>query len=156
MLVRGKSLEATMSRYLINRINAQHNIEVITETEVSALEGENGRLQTVRWRHRRTGEETARPIPHVFLFIGAEPNANWLKPYGIAVDAKGFICTNIGENARPLETSQPGVFAIGDVRSNSVKRVASAVGEGAQVIATIHTYLAETRESSAKPEAAHG
>jgi thioredoxin reductase (NADPH) len=156
MLVRGKGLEATMSRYLISRIAAQHNIEVVTETEVNALEGENGQLQTVRWRHRHSGGETARPIRHVFLFIGAEPNANWLKPYGVTVDAKGFICTNIGENARPLETSQPGVFAIGDVRSGSVKRVASAVGEGAQVIATVHTYLAEMRENGAKTEAAHG
>ena len=150
MLIRGRTLETSMSRYLVNRIAAQRNIQVLTETEVSALEGANGKLDTIRWRHRATGEETARPIRHLFLFIGADPNTDWLLPCGVALDAKGFVMANTepGENARPLETNRQGVFAIGDVRSGSVKRVASAVGEGAQVVAALHAYLSAVRETT--------
>jgi len=137
-----------MSQYLVNRIAAQPNIEVVSETEVSALNGSNGKLDSIRWRHRRSGTETERPVRHLFLLIGAEPNTDWLRPSGIAVDAKGFILANseLAPSARPLETSKAGVFVIGDVRSGSVKRVASAVGEGAQVVAAIHSYLATARE----------
>jgi thioredoxin reductase (NADPH) len=137
MIVRGKSLDATMSRYLCDRIAAQPNIEVLTETEVTALEGPDGALETVRWRNRATGEETAKAIRHLFLLIGAAPNTNWLAQSGIALDDKGFVKTD------GLMTNKRGVFAIGDVRSGSVKRVASSVGEGAQVVAAIHAYLAE-------------
>jgi thioredoxin reductase (NADPH) len=94
----------------------------------------------VRWRHN--GAETRRPIRHVFNFIGADPNTDWLASSGIALDKKGFITTGVGGRG-PLETSEPGVFAIGDVRSGSTKRVAAAVGEGAQVVAALHAYLAD-------------
>jgi thioredoxin reductase (NADPH) len=151
MLVRGASLEATMSHYLVERINAQPNIEILVDSEISKLEGEPGALTAIRWRRRSTGEETRRPIRHVFLFIGAEPNTDWLKSCRVEVDAKGFVCTSaeLGRAASLLETSRPGIFAIGDVRSGSVKRVASAVGEGAQVVAAIHAYLADMRHAIA-------
>ena len=142
MIVRGRSLEATMSRYLIDRIYAQPNIEVVLETEIVELEGENGDLRNVTLRHRRTGETAAHAIRHVFLFIGADPNTDWLAGSGVALDAKGFIRT--GENGRTaLETCHSGVFAIGDVRAGSVKRVGAAIGEGAQVVAALHAYLAQ-------------
>jgi thioredoxin reductase (NADPH) len=141
LILRGRSLDASMSRYLIDRIAAQPNIEVLTETGVIALEGQEGILETIRWRHLRTGEETKRPIRHLFLFIGAEPNTAWLAQSGVLLDEKGFVRAE--GNLRPLETSRDGVFAIGDVRSGSVKRVAAAVGEGAQVVATLHSYLAQ-------------
>ena len=152
LLMRGLRLEDTMSHYLVERIAAQDNIEVLPQTEVTALVGQGGVLDAIRWRNRATGEETARDIRHLFLFIGAEPNTAWLRPCGITLDAKGFVLTNaeLGQGKRLLETSRPGIFAIGDVRSGSVKRVASAVGEGAQVIATLHTYLAE-RGTAAPP-----
>jgi thioredoxin reductase (NADPH) len=152
LLMRGPRLEDTMSHYLVERIAAQDNIEVLPQTEVTALIGERGVLNAIRWRNRTTGQETTRDIRHLFLFIGAEPNTDWLRPCGIALDAKGFVLTNaeLGRGKRLLETSRPGIFAIGDVRSGSVKRVASAVGEGAQVIATLHTYLAE-RDAAAPP-----
>jgi thioredoxin reductase (NADPH) len=98
----------------------------------------------VRWRCRASGEEVRRPIRHLFLFIGADPNTDWLSGSGVALDAKGFVLTgsDVGGDRRPLETSRRGVFAIGDVRSGSVKRVAAAVGEGAQVVAGLHSFLA--------------
>ncbi|HWA92205.1 MAG TPA: FAD-dependent oxidoreductase [Rhizomicrobium sp.] len=138
MIVRGKSLDATMSRYLCDRIAAQPNIEVLTGTEVVALSGANGALEEVRWRNRATGAEDSRPIRHLFLLIGAAPNTKWLAQSGIRLDEKGFVRTD------GLMTNRRGVFAIGDVRSGSVKRVASSVGEGAQVVAAIHGYLAES------------
>jgi thioredoxin reductase (NADPH) len=94
----------------------------------------------------RAGEER-RPVRHLFLFIGAEPNTDWLGGSGVALDDKGFIVTGPEADAgrRPHETSVPGVFAVGDVRSGSVKRVAASVGEGAQVVATLHGYLADVR-----------
>ena len=114
-----------MSRYLIDRIAAQPNIEVLTETAVTALEGQDGTLEAIRWRHLRTAEETRRPIRHLFLFIGADPNTDWLAQSGVLLDGKGFVRAD--GNLRPLETSRAGVFAIGDVRAGSVKRVAAAV-----------------------------
>ena len=145
LLVRGPSLEATMSSYLIERIESQPNITVLTQTVVTALEGQHGTLAAIRWRHGPSGAETTRPVRHLFLFIGATPNAQWLARYDIALDDKGFVRTEpgIGHGGRPLETSRPGVFAIGDIRSGSVKRVAAAVGEGAQVVATLHAFLAD-------------
>jgi thioredoxin reductase (NADPH) len=150
-LVRGTGLEASMSRYLIDRIAARPNVEVLTQTEVSAIEGQRGVLEAIRWRHRPSGRETRRPIRHLFLFIGAEPNTEWLSQYDVALDDKGFVRTdaNLGNGGRPLETSRPGVFAIGDVRSGSVKRVAAAVGEGAQVVAALHAFLAHTDDKPA-------
>jgi thioredoxin reductase (NADPH) len=145
LLMRGKKLEDSMSQYLVERIAALDNVEVVAETEICALEGKDGKLTGIRWRHRPSGKETSRPVRHVFLFIGAEPNTDWLKSSGVKVDKKSFVCTGaeLGENHPALETSKPGVFAIGDVRSGSTKRVAAAVGEGAQVVAALHTRFAE-------------
>ncbi|MGO4705130.1 FAD-dependent oxidoreductase [Microvirga sp. 2MCAF38] len=151
LLVRGAGLDASMSRYLVERIKAQPNIKVLTETTVTALDGQEGNLELVRWCSP-AGEEAARPIRHLFLFIGADPNTDWLAHSDIALDGKGFIQTGVetGEERHPLETNRSGVFAIGDVRSGSVKRVAAAVGEGAQVVAAVHAYLArEGRQPSA-------
>jgi thioredoxin reductase (NADPH) len=150
LLVRGGSLEASMSRYLVDRIAGLPNVEVVTRATVSGLEGHGSVLEAVRWR-RHDGAEVRRPIRHLFLFIGAGPNTDWLSGSGIALDDKGFVRTGdaAGAGRRPLETSRAGVFAIGDVRSGSVKRVAAAVGEGAQVVATLHAYLAGVAESPA-------
>ncbi len=150
MLVRGPGLAASMSRYLIERIAATPNIEILTRTEITHLTGarQTG-VETVTWRGP-LGEKTTRPIRHVFLFLGAEPATEWLKDYDVAVDNRGFVTT--GDD---LQTTVPGVFAIGDVRAGSVKRVGAAIGEGAAVVAQIHTYLAMQRKaalaSSARP-----
>jgi thioredoxin reductase (NADPH) len=144
LIARGKSLDATMSRYLCDRIAAQPNIEVLTETEVTALEGADGILEHVRWRRHSDGKETRRQIRHVFLFIGAAPNTGWLAECGIERDGKGFVIAPAfaNETRLPFETNRRGIFAIGDVRSDSIKRVAAGVGEGAQVVAALHAYLA--------------
>jgi thioredoxin reductase (NADPH) len=144
LLVRGDDLAASMSRYLVDRIRGLTNVEVLTRTGVTGLEGRDGVLEAIRWRRGASGEEVRRPIQHLFLFIGAEPNTDWLAGSGVALDAKGFVLTgaDTSKKLRPLETSREGVFAIGDVRSGSIKRVAAAVGEGAQVVATLHAHLA--------------
>jgi thioredoxin reductase (NADPH) len=146
ILVRGAGLDATMSRYLIDRLASLPNVELVAHAEVSALEGADGRLEALAWRDVRSGAETRAPIRHLFLFIGAEPNTDWLAGSGIALDGKGFIATGpeIGAG-HALETSLPGVFAIGDVRAGSVKRVAAAVGEGAQAVAAVHAFLSAAR-----------
>jgi thioredoxin reductase (NADPH) len=143
MLVRRGDLATTMSRYLVDRIRGLNNIEVVTGATVSGLEGNDGVLEAVRWRLSTTDQEVRRPIRHLFLFIGAEPNTDWLVNSGITLDAKGFILTgdDAGGNRHQLETTRRGVFAIGDVRAKSVKRVAAAVGEGAQVVAALHSFL---------------
>jgi thioredoxin reductase (NADPH) len=145
MLVRRFDLTATMSRYLVDRIQGLSNVEVVTDATVSGLEGRDGILETVRWRIGKTGQEIERPIRHLFLFIGAEPNTDWLAGSGIALDNKGFILTGeaAGAGRHLLETARRGIFAIGDVRATSVKRVAGAVGEGAQVVAALHAFLAD-------------
>ncbi|HXC57226.1 MAG TPA: FAD-dependent oxidoreductase [Rhizomicrobium sp.] len=140
MLVRGAGLAATMSRYLIDRIAAQPNIELIAHSEITQLRGDKRVLNAVCWTDRVSGVQTEKPIAHVFLFIGADPNTDWLSQCDVRLDAKGFVCTS---ETRPLETNHPGIFAIGDVRSGSVKRVAASVGEGAQVVSAIHAYLAD-------------
>ena len=143
MLVRRRNLEETMSHYLVDRIRGLANIDVVTEAAVSGLEGSGGILEAVRWRIGTSPREIRRPIRHLFLFIGADPNTGWLDGSGVALDAKGFVLTGDGaDGARhALETARRGVFAIGDVRASSVKRVAAAVGEGAQVVAALHTFL---------------
>ncbi|HTK35214.1 MAG TPA: FAD-dependent oxidoreductase, partial [Caulobacteraceae bacterium] len=162
LIVRRDGLQATMSRYLIDRIASLPNVELHTNTEICALEQEpDGTLEAVRWRGRDAQEER-RPIRHLFLFVGADPNTEWLVDCGFALDEKGFLLTGPSLEAsdlkpygwaearrRPagLETNRPGVFAIGDVRSGSTKRVASAVGEGAAVVAQIHAYLSSSRAS---------
>jgi thioredoxin reductase (NADPH) len=144
VLVRGEDLSSSMSSYLVDRITSLPNVEVVTRAQVSGLEGADGMLEAVRWRRSGSAEEVRRPVCHLFLFIGADPNTDWLAGSGVALDAKGFVLTGpeAGTGRVPLETSRRGVFAIGDVRSRSVKRVAAAVGEGAQVMATLHEYLA--------------
>ncbi|MEA2779361.1 MAG: thioredoxin reductase [Rhodospirillaceae bacterium] len=156
MLVRGPSLAESMSRYLIDRIEATENIEVLTETEIASLSGSPERqLERVRWRHNPTGMETEKPIRNVFLMIGADPATGWLQGSGVALDEKQFIRTGMNDQAHktrsdgnsgrplPLESSIPGVFAVGDVRSGSVKRVGGAIGEGAAVVAQLHTVLSD-------------
>jgi thioredoxin reductase (NADPH) len=144
LLCRGVSLRKSMSAYLVERIEGLPNVEVLTRTEVTALEGAHGVLESIRWRTMPSGNETRREIRHLFLLIGAEPNTSWLDASDVARDAKGFILTGYGHGRPALQTSRDGVFAIGDVRAGSTKRVAAAVGEGAQVIAAIHRFLAET------------
>src|SRR6202023_3183787 len=146
LLARRESLEETMSHYLVERIKAQPNIEVVTRCEVTALEGCEGNLESLRCRHYSPNVETTRAISHLFLFVGAEPNTDWLAQCDVALDEKGFVRTGEvgGEKRHALETNRSGVFAIGDVRSGSVKRVAAAVGEGAQVVSALHAYLARS------------
>jgi thioredoxin reductase (NADPH) len=147
MLIRGQGLAATMSSYLVERIRATANITLHPHSEIAALGGDDEGLRTVTVAHRETGlhEYAARCV---FVFVGADPNTEWLSDCGVHVDDKGFICTGpdaagFGDTTPAgLETSVPGVFAIGDVRANSTKRVAAAVGEGAAVVAQLHGYLA--------------
>jgi len=143
MIVRGKSLDATMSRYLVDRIESLPNVEVVTQAQISKLTGADGILDTICWRDG-AHTEIERQIRHLFLFIGAQPNTDWLASAGITLDSKGFILTGTAASADRfgLETSIRGVFAIGDVRAGSTKRVAAAVGEGAQAVAAVHTFLA--------------
>lgn len=144
LLVRGNSLASQMSRYLVDRITGLPNVEVLTQITVTALEGRNGILEAIRWRQAASSEEVRRSIRHLFLFIGAEPNTDWLSGSGVNLNKRGFVLTGseLSGKRRSLETSRQGVFAIGDVRAGSVKRVAAAVGEGAQVVSMIHTSLA--------------
>lgn len=151
LVVRGVGLEASMSRYLIDRIAALPNVELHTGTEITALAGEPGvALEEASFRNRDTGKVSAYPLRHVFLFIGADPNTNWLEGCHVGLDDRGFVKTGDlagkawpAQNRRPLplETAVPGVFAIGDVRAGSTKRVAAAVGEGAAVVAQIHALV---------------
>jgi thioredoxin reductase (NADPH) len=153
MVIRGGGLGASMSRYLIERIEATPNIELVFNTEVVGLEGTALSLERVRWRSRLSGEEISFEIGNLFLFAGADPATGWLDGCGVALDRAGFVVTgaqseqNSGGVAPALETSVPGVFAVGDVRSGSVKRVGGAIGEGAQVVAALHGFLGD----SAKP-----
>ena len=150
MMVRGPSLAESMSLFLIERIAATSNIELMTETEIVALHGPAGAgLEKVRWRDRRAGQESEAPIRNVFLFVGADPATEWLQGCGVALDKAGFVTTGTprsdGGPRSTLESSIPGVFAVGDVRSGSVKRVGGAIGEGAQVVAAIHNFLAHSQ-----------
>jgi thioredoxin reductase (NADPH) len=155
MLVRSDGLAATMSRYLIRRIEENPKITLRTRTEIVALEGDK-HLEGVSWKNYATGEVETRPVRHVFLMTGADPCTEWLARC-LALDDKGFVKTGIEvtdaereasgwTQPRPpflLETSLPGIFAVGDVRSTSVKRVASAVGEGSICVQLVHRALAE-------------
>jgi thioredoxin reductase (NADPH) len=155
VLVRGPGLAESMSRYLVQRIEDSANVVLRARTQIDALQGTD-RLQQVRWRHLDTGEAQTRPIRHLFLMTGADPNTAWLRGC-VALDDRNFVKT--GADLRPdelekagwplarrpemLETSRPGVFAVGDARSGSVKRVASAVGEGSVCVQLIHRALRE-------------
>jgi thioredoxin reductase (NADPH) len=147
LVVRRDGLAATMSRYLIERISALPNVELHTRTEIVGLEGdERSGLTGAVFRDYKTGETHTCHLRHLFLFCGADPNADWLDGC-VSLDDKGFVLTGAkcgasgGRPVLPLETSRPGVFAIGDVRAGSTKRVAAAVGDGAAVVAQIHTVL---------------
>lgn len=158
VLVRGSGLTSTMSRYLIERIESCPNIAVVPETEIVELLGTPDQgLQALRWRNRRTGAEEQHAIAHLFLFTGAEPVAAWLNDSGIPIDEKGFILTggDVPSSQRsplPLETGVEGIFAVGDVRCGSVKRVGAAIGEGAAVVANLHTFLADRHRVAAAGE----
>jgi thioredoxin reductase (NADPH) len=157
MLVRSTDLSAMMSRYLIQRIVENPNIELHFQTEIVGLEGDS-HLERVTWLDGVSGEKDTRDIRHVFIMAGASPRTDWLQGC-LALDDKGFIVTGRDLDpiagvtppspwplARPpqmLETSLPGVFAVGDVRANNVKRVASAVGEGAIAVHLVHRVLSE-------------
>jgi thioredoxin reductase (NADPH) len=155
MLVRSAGLAESMSRYLIRRIEETPTIVLRTHTEIAALEG-GDHLESVRWRDSRTGQIEEHNVRHVFVMTGADPNTRWLAGC-VALDAKGFIKTGPDLSpeelrargwplARPpylLETSLPGVFAVGDVRGGSIKRVASAVGEGSIAVSFVHQVLQE-------------
>ena len=154
MIIRGGGLGASMSRYLIERIEATPNIELIFNAEVVGLEGDDGSLERIRWRSRLAPEEYTLDIRNLFLFVGADPATDWLAGCGVMVDRGGFVVTGAqckqkdGPSASPLQTSVPGVFAVGDVRSGSVKRVGGAIGEGAQVVAALHGFLADAANPS--------
>jgi len=149
LLVRRAGLAETMSRYLISRIEACKEITVKTFTEVEALEG-NSQLEHVRWRNSKTGTSETHDIEHLFLMTGANPNTAWLQGC-LALDSRQFIKTgsdlglewSLRRAPHMLETSLPGVFAVGDIRAGSVKRVASAVGEGSMAVQFVHKVLAE-------------
>jgi thioredoxin reductase (NADPH) len=143
LFIRGASLEHSMSHYLIERIVALPNVTLHRRIELGAHEGE-ARLERVHYRDA-DGVERSMATHHLFVFIGAQPNTGWLRTCGVTLDDKGFVLTGADVAALPLQTSVPGVFAIGDVRSGSTKRVASAVGEGAAVVAQIHSLLAASR-----------
>ena len=155
MLVRAKGLAETMSRYLIRRIEDHPEISLLTETELVGLEGDT-ELERVRWRHGPSGRVDARDLRHVFVMTGASPSTAWLQGC-VALDSKGFIKTGVDLSPEDLasanwplaraphllETTLPGVFAVGDVRGGNIKRVASAVGEGAIAVALVHRVLTE-------------
>jgi thioredoxin reductase (NADPH) len=154
MVIRGGGLGASMSRYLIERIEATPNIELLFNTEIAALEArEDGSLGRVRLKSRLAAEESTFELRNLFLFVGADPATGWLGGCGVTLDRGGFVVTgaqselNLGRPISLLETSVPGVFAVGDVRSGSVKRVGGAIGEGAQVVAALHGFLGD----AAKP-----
>jgi thioredoxin reductase (NADPH) len=150
LVVRSDGLETSMSRYLIERIGALPNVELHTRTEIVGLEGDKAHgLSAVIFKDRDSGATHRYPLRHLFLFIGADPNVGWLKGC-VATDKNGFVTTGAENGGMvagvhavlPLETSHPGVFAVGDIRAGSTKRVAAAVGEGAAVVAQIHRVLA--------------
>lgn len=146
-LIIRRALSATMSKYLVDRIAALPNVTIHVDTEIVGLEGDRTTgLTGAIFRCRADGSTHQCAMRHLFLFIGADPNAGWLKGC-VETDAKGFIVT--GRASLPLQTSRAGVFAIGDVRAGSTKRVAAAVGEGAAVVAQIHSVLAEAAERGA-------
>lgn len=152
LLIRGEALEKSMSYYLIQQLKTKKNIALESRTIVIAVQGD-GHIETIETRNLASGEIRTRHADALFSFIGADAETSWLGP-AYERDSHGYILTGRDLNgwklARPpysLETSVPGVFAVGDVRSTSIKRVASGVGEGSVVIAFIHQYLEELRES---------
>jgi len=156
VVVRGKALKDTLSRYLVDRIMATKNMEVLTETEVTALHGDRV-LDSITLRNKRTGTEQTCPTKWLFVCIGGDPRTEWAIEAGLVRDDSGYLVTGpdlLSDGKAPqswplrrspyfLETNVPGMFAAGDVRHGSVKRCASAVGEGAMSVMFVHRYLAE-------------
>jgi thioredoxin reductase (NADPH) len=155
MLVRSGQLSDTMSRYLIRRIEENPQIEMHFKTEIVALEGDT-QLERLVWMNKTTCEQSTHNIRHLFIMAGASPRTDWLQGC-MALDGKGFVLTgrdiesaalhqsgwSLTRPPQMLETSLPGVFAVGGVRSGNVKRVASAVGEGSMAISLVHRALGE-------------
>lgn len=146
-IIARRPLEQTMSRYLIERIAAQSNIEVRENAEIVSIAGEGGSIEQVQLRQKGADQPLCLPVQQLFLFIGADPNTDWLAGTGIALDSNGFVITgrDAAPDRLPLESSRSGIFAVGDVRAQSVKRVAAAAGDGAQAVASIHAFLARGR-----------
>jgi thioredoxin reductase (NADPH) len=156
LVVRGAGLATSMSKYLIDRIGALSNVELHPFSEVVGLREDSSGLCEATFRDSRTGAEHQRDVRHIFLFIGADPNSAWLQGC-VELDRHGFVLTGTtltraGSYSQrpplPLETSVPGVFAIGDVRAGSTKRLAAAVGEGAAVVAQIHEFLSASAQEA--------
>jgi thioredoxin reductase (NADPH) len=155
MLVRSSQLSDTMSRYLIRRIEENPRIELHYETEILSADGAD-HLERVTWKDKKTGEISTHNVRHLFVMTGASPRTEWLRGC-LALDKKGFVITGhdldrptlhqsewpLSRPPQLLETSLPGVFAVGDIRAGNVKRVASAVGEGSIAIHLVHRALAE-------------
>jgi thioredoxin reductase (NADPH) len=156
-LIRGSDLEKSMSKYLIDRIGLLANVTLYKDSEIVAIQGCDEGVSGVEWHNRKDGSKQTKSIRRIFLFVGADPNTDWLENCSVNVNDKGFVCTgsdllpvdyvrstHLKNDHHPmsLETSIPGVFAIGDARASSTKRVAAAVGEGAEVVAQMHTWLA--------------
>ncbi len=164
LVVRGNNIASKMSDYLSRRVEARENIEILYNTEIRKMSG-GKKLEQIELENTKTGERRVVRTPAVFSMIGARPCTDWL-PEEIERDEKGFIKTgsDISEapawreskrRPAPLETSLPGIFAAGDVRSGSVKRCAAAVGEGGMAVAGIHTSLASRRNASANATSSH-
>jgi len=146
-----------MSRYLIERLASLPNVVLHPRSEITALDGDERGLAAVHYKTRPDGEAERSGVValrHLFLFVGADPNTDWLRSCQVRIDSKGFVATGAAAGdveympSHELETSVRGVFAIGDARSGSTKRVAAAVGEGAAVVAQIHAHLALERDAS--------
>jgi thioredoxin reductase (NADPH) len=157
LLIRGDDLGKSMSRYLVDRIRSAGNVELLANTQIRELTGED-RLDGVVVEDNRSGARRVLGAKALFFFIGAEANTGWLEG-AVELDERDFVLTEreldssaleedawqeLGREPYPLETSLPGVFAAGDVRSGSIKRVASAVGEGSMAVRFVHQYLADT------------
>jgi thioredoxin reductase (NADPH) len=165
LFVRSQKLSDSMSQYLIGRIEAHPRIQIHYRTRITGLGGA-GHLEHVDWRDDGLGETRSSPIRHVFVMAGAAPRTEWLED-SFVLDNRGFIVTGPdlasfdGEDQWPLkrpplmlETSVPGIFAVGDTRAGSIKRVASAVGEGSMAVHLVHRYLAERAEQDASAQQA--
>jgi thioredoxin reductase (NADPH) len=162
LLVRSRQLSESMSQYLIARIEAHPRIEIHYLTQIVAVTG-NAHLESIEWKNDSLGLKVTKLIRHVFVMAGAAPRTEWLED-SFVLDKKGFIvtgpdlagCTNfqwpLSRSPLLLETSVPGIFAVGDTRAGSVKRVASAVGEGAMAVHLVHRFLAESIERTTQHE----
>ncbi len=148
LLIRGAALKATMSAYLIQRISSSNRITLHANSEVTSLDGD-AHLRSVTWCNRQTSKKRTCQTRHMFVMIGALPNTEWLRGK-LDLDANGFVMTASGDgDGCVFQTSRPGIYAVGDVRAGSVKRVANAVGEGSVVVSHVHRYIAEQKTSGA-------